>query len=432
MRFWVGLVGASALLGAVLAGPAASADLALYGRLPSLELMALSPDGKSLAEIRTDGDNRQLFVNDADTGAKILALNAGSKRVRNIKWIDDDNLILTLSTTRQVGGMLGKAEEYFTCVLLNTRLKVQRAILTDLPGPSMNVVLDVPEARVIDGKAVMLSQGVTFHNDGVEMVGERTVIRTNLTDGRSALVAQGNDDTAGYLIGAEGQILAQNLYNDHNGVFSLRMRGPDGLRTVSLPDGIHSAPNLEGLSHDGAAAIVSYRKGDAIRLAQLSQDGSWTTLAEDYYSSRPVFDPKTQRLMALASTVDGKEHLSFIDPSDQKQWTAIVKAFSDEDVSLVDVSADHRRWVIHSDSPTVGETFALIDTQEGKIKKVDAVYESLKPEDVSPVQAVSYKAADGTPLAGFLTLPRSGRKSESPPPHRVPSRRTRLQRRPGV
>jgi hypothetical protein len=65
MFVWIELAARPALIGfagLLLAATAGAAPLEVYGRLPALEAVAISPDGSRLAYVRTEGDVRDVAL----------------------------------------------------------------------------------------------------------------------------------------------------------------------------------------------------------------------------------------------------------------------------------------------------------------------------------------------------------------------------------
>jgi dipeptidyl aminopeptidase/acylaminoacyl peptidase len=95
-------------------------------------------------------------------------------------------------------------------------------------------------------------------------------------------------------------------------------------------------------------------------------------------------------------------------------------------VRLVSVCDDLRKLVLLVDSPTEGAAYALADLDAKTTTWIGAVYPGLKDDDISPVTPLSFPAADGLALTGYLTLPR-GRPAKGLPlvvlPHGGPAAR---------
>ena len=78
-RLWI-----LAALAALTAPVARSAPLELYGQLPNIEAMSISPDGQRLGLVWTDGVVRRIAVKDLSTGKMSQVLNVGPAKVRGV------------------------------------------------------------------------------------------------------------------------------------------------------------------------------------------------------------------------------------------------------------------------------------------------------------------------------------------------------------
>jgi dipeptidyl aminopeptidase/acylaminoacyl peptidase len=93
---------------------------------------------------------------------------------------------------------------------------------------------------------------------------------------------------------------------------------------------------------------------------------------------------------------------------------------------IVDMTRDERTLVIHSFSDVEEGTYYLFNTDEKKMKRLGNAYPELRAESLGETKAITYKAADGTDIPGYLTVP-NGVKSEKLPlivlPHDGPAAR---------
>jgi len=87
---------------------------------------------------------------------------------------------------------------------------------------------------------------------------------------------------------------------------------------------------------------------------------------------------------------------------------------------------DQTQIVVRVDSKTAGPAYSLVDLKARSADWLGDEYQGLAAADVSPVETVSYKAADGLQLTGYLTLPK-GRDPKNLPlvvfPHGGPAAR---------
>jgi dipeptidyl aminopeptidase/acylaminoacyl peptidase len=95
-------------------------------------------------------------------------------------------------------------------------------------------------------------------------------------------------------------------------------------------------------------------------------------------------------------------------------------------VLLESWTRDRQKIVVLVDSPVEGPGYALVDLVAHKAEWLGARYQKLFPEDISKVQPVRFKAADGMELGGYLTLP-TGKEARNLPlivfPHGGPASR---------
>lgn len=103
-----------ALAAAIAARPGWTEPLDVYGRLPSLEEVALSPDGSRLAFVRNLDNERLLGVLSlAEHKVQGKLMRMGSVKLRSISWADDDHLLITTSATSLPMGLIGREQEWY-------------------------------------------------------------------------------------------------------------------------------------------------------------------------------------------------------------------------------------------------------------------------------------------------------------------------------
>src|SRR5579859_6753634 len=140
--------------------------LEAYGRLPSLEQMQISPDGKFLAYVATTDDARRVIVQRLGDNTIISGVTVSKTKLRGLQWADATHLLITTSTTTGVFGLEGPAREWRMLESFDVVSRKQTALPSELPD-SMNVIMDDPVVRVIGGKTMIFTQGQYFaQNNG--------------------------------------------------------------------------------------------------------------------------------------------------------------------------------------------------------------------------------------------------------------------------
>lgn len=88
--------------------------------------------------------------------------------------------------------------------------------------------------------------------------------------------------------------------------------------------------------------------------------------------------------------------------------------FSDKFHHVVDSTEDEKTFVVQSSSDVDLGTYYIYDTARDVLQKLGTAYPELKPETLGRMTNVVYKAADGTEIPGYLTVP-SGVRAEKLP-----------------
>jgi len=429
-----GLAAATAgfVMAAAVCAVAASAEvtpLSVYGGLPNVEQVEISPDGTKLAISLTDGEKRMMVIREAAEGGKALAaLNFGDKKLRALQWAGPEHVLVTTSMAAEVFGLAGPKREYLMGFDYNLITHKQTALMANQEN-AMNVILETPDVRFIDGAPYAFVEGVHFNDNR----GWNTLYKVNLKTGVTRMLdSGGSDDTDDWLVSPEGQPLAQSLYDQKQGAWSLRIKTAKGWITAEKTISKMGSRGLSGIGRDGKTVLVWMNDGedtDKTVLHEYALDGSHAVVPDsDTYDSL-IHAPDGSRLVGGFSLVGDERHYTFFDAKAQASWNAVVKAFLGDQVSLVSWSDDRRKVVVQVDSPTMGPAYALVDLNAKSARFLAEVYKNLTPEGVSEVKPIKYKAADGLEITGYLTLPR-GKAAKNLPlvvlPHGGPEGRDTL------
>jgi len=427
---------AAILVAAALGGASASADpapaaflsgpppLSAYGRLPLIEDIQISPDGALIAVIITDGEDRALIIKQSSDGKIIGGLKAGAHKVRAIQWAGSDHLLMTASVTSVVLAIDGPKREWWLTLDYNVRTGRQRMLMDDVDH-SMNVVASPPEVRMIGGKPYALIQGIYFGGN----VGTLSLFRANLDSGDTRLLKAGDQHTVDWVLDAAGEPLAESEFDAVGGRWSLKMRHAGAWGTVKALQNRIGGPSLLGLGRDGRSLLLAQRGDTDVSIYELAPDAvDWDQpLATG--QNQPIFDGGAHALIGLVSLDGETPRHRFFNPADQAMWNAVVRAYgAGSPVSLASMSDDHKRLIVMVDSPTEGPAYAYIDRDAHTGQWLGETYKEASAQ-IGTVTPIAFKAADGTPLSGYLTLPR-GRHAKGLPlvvfPHGGPAARDTL------
>lgn len=420
---WKVLLTAGAIASLCLATPAAAddkPDLARFGALPNIEDVQISPDGSKLAVITTDGEQRFLTIRKTEGGG-LAGIAVGDKKLRSVTWAGENNVILVSSVASEGAAFKGPAREYFLASNFDVRENVQKPLLSGVKD-TLNIVVGPPQVRMIKGDPIVFLEGVHM----MRGVGTDTLFRLNLRTNALKMLDNGvRYGTDGWLVDAAGEPVAQSMYDDQAGRWSLLMKVGSTWKTIDKTDAPMGSYGLAGFGRDGKSVLVRRGYGeDALR--EYRPDGQHETLPDDMVFDGLLHDPHTLKLVGGYRLERDEITYDFFDPALQSAWWSAVKPFKDARVTLHSASQDWRRMVLRVDSPVDGPSFALVDLNTRRGWVLGPAYKGIDAKTVSPVQTITYKAADGLTITGYLTLPR-GREARSLPlivlPHGGPEGR---------
>ena len=411
----------TALLG--LAAPAVAADksdLSLYGHLPKIEEVVISPDGSKLAVVTTDGEQRYLTIRKTEGGG-LAGIAVGDKKLRSVTWAGESNVILVSSVASEGQAFKGPPREYFLASNFDVKQNLQKPLLSGVKD-SLNIVVGPPQVRMIKGDPIVFLEGVHM----MRGIGADTLFRINLRTNALKMLDNGvRYDTDAWLVDAAGEPVAQSMYDAKAGRWSLLMKVGSTWKTIEKADAPMGSYGLAGFGRDGKSVLVRRGYGeDALR--EYRADGQHETLPDDMAFDGLLHDPEKLNLVGGYRLERDEIAYDFFDSAMQSAWWSAVKPFKDARVTLHSASKDWRRLVVRVDSPVDGPSFALVDLNTRRGWVLGQAYEGIDAKTVSPVQTITYKAADGLAITGYLTLPR-GREARNLPlivlPHGGPEGR---------
>lgn len=414
LKFWAAAFAAA--LSYACAANAEPAALAAYGNLPSLSHVQLSPDGKSLAYVKSDPSRRFVVVMNLDTRKITGAINIGPQKLRDLLWADNDHLVITVSSRQHVDGLLGNWHEYWQAMWYDVDTKSQHDFFNNvktedghaLEHAIMNVIDGPLQPRVVNGHTYVFFEGVFFQGEN----GRTGLFREDLTDGTCVMYAKLEDtynpNTYDWLIDANGNIVAAQAYDAKTKAWTLQVyHGDKASMALSTPVNIDT-PDTLGLSRDGTAVVISLpqpHKDDKYEQVSL-KDGSvspWSDAGQT--DGFPLVDPRTGRIIGRSSSKD-KNGAVYFDPKTALMWQVVETVFKDAaDVDFTSWSDDRTRVVVHVYGPRYGDRFFLIDLAAKSAMPIGNEYDGIT--DFSPVKWISYKASDGHTIHAYLTLPQN-------------------------
>lgn len=378
--------------------------LALYGQLPSLEEPALSPTGDRLAYLELSQGQRYLVVSDVRTGKRLAVAQAGGTKIRALRWYDDDEvLILYSSTADPPFGLIGPRHEWFMLGAWDIkRGDLQQVDMSVEDYRTLDIVTGSLEIRMVDQRPRLFVSGAYVKQQLLP-----ALLKIDLSDDSTKLVAGGDTLGTDWAVDAQGRIAASFDYvvsGRKQGEWVLRLRRDEEMQQVAAGKAVVDPPNIVGFSYDGKALLVEFDTPDGWIWKPLQlADGTWGAPLD---AGRTFFEVIRNRL--TGQVVGGvqdplRPRQVFFDPTLQQRWSILRQVYSGERVDLVSHSDDFSKLLIRVFGPRDGDVYVIVDWTTTDLSRFGEVYRGLAT--FAKVQPIEYRAADGLPISGFLTLP---------------------------
>lgn len=431
-RIWSGLV--PAVLGLTLMGGSTSFALAretlaqeavsapppleAYGASPAVELMELSPSGDLIARIAVVGEQRAIAVTRLTDGEHLFAATIGDAKVRDLRWIGEDRVLIVTSQTRGIPAFgVPKSELRFGLVL-------------NLESGKMPQVLD----RTPDVLAVMYGGGLVRRTPegpalfvrGVNVVNNQIDLhRIDLNTGRGRSVESMTRETDDYVLDGSGEVIALGRYVERTGRWTLMLPRGRGFREAWSVDAPVDTPELYGLGRTPRTIVIGADRPDLTVedpdaetpdvLFEVNVDtGEWTPLPFEHHPGYLVHHPVTRLLLGAHRTEEDGSHYEFLEPTAARRWRSIERAFAGKAPILSSWNDDLTKVLVFTDAGESG-LYQLVDFDRGVAEVLARSYPSIPAEQVGVQRFVQYKAADGMEIAGYLTLPPGETEAEKLP-----------------
>ena len=393
-----------ALAAAFAAPQGRTAPLEVYGKLPSVEDVALSPDGSRLAMIRPVANDRMLVVISVSEH-KVLGkgLRIGSTKLRSLEWADDDHLMIVTSETALPMGLIGRRHEWYLLHVWD----VDKQKMSSYPDPDktedvriMNALYDDVMVRRLDGHTILFVPGIYLADETLP-----ALFRVDLATGRQRLMRQGSEQTQEWLVDEKGEIAAEEDYDQKQQRWRMLERRDGRLQEIASGHEPIDIPELLGFGPEpGTLLVQTHEDGGAVwRLLSL-RDGSFgPSMPERNSLGAPIEDRLTHRMIGGVH-LDDSLHYVFFDPRIRAVWNSIVDGFSDEQLEFVSASADFGKVVVKVNGPIHGYMYVLMDMSTHRGTPIGEVYAGVGVP--LETKRLTYPAADGLQIPAYLTFPR--------------------------
>lgn len=376
---------------ALLAAPVlAQVPVGDFFRDAEVSSVSLSPTGEYMT-VSVPQEDRTILAAFRVADMKLVAKwDYGEKQhIEGVRWVNDRRFLMY--ATYKVGrfdSRVGTPDLYASDVDGKNR--------TDIPNGGTYQIIDTLED---DDKYVLVARSVD----------QAFLSKLNVYDGRVITVASAPLRFGTFLHDNAGQLKYAVGSNEEGDTIILERQG-EGWKTISTTATGGSLRVPVGFAPDDRSVIFQVSdKGEPGRLVQFDPASGQETLLSDNprVSINDFLLSADERHLLAVEYMDGVPGYQFVDKQheESKVYAGLVNAFPDHVVSFPGISRDGRYILLFAHSDVDPGNYYLFDRQTGQAKFLLSVMSWIKPEQMAPMEPISFKARDGLEIHGYLTRP---------------------------
>jgi dipeptidyl aminopeptidase/acylaminoacyl peptidase len=388
----------------------AADSLQVYGNLPDLDAVSISPVGDRIAYIKSEPGTREIVVSRVADRKVLTVMPIGEVKVRAVRWADDGHLMIEISDSINPDGSPGRSGERLRLLVLD----VVTHDVSRVPDPhkvrgAMDLIAGEPVIRRINGHTVIFVITASWAN----FRPLRSMVRCDLDTGEQREYANGSFSNVDWLVGISGGIAAEEDYDARGTRWVVKIPKDGEYKTVVEGVEAIDIPRILGFGPQPDTLLLAMVEGGEIFWRPLAlKDGSiGPPITEARNLWAPIEDPITHRMVG-GVYIDDTVRYVFFDRERQRIWDSITHAFSGAQVSFESATWDFRKIVVRVESKELGYLYELVDLDLHKALRIGDVYNGVTaPFDV---RRITYAAADGLEIPAYLTMPRTGSETGLP------------------
>ena len=384
----------------------------LFGQLPDVQQISLSPSGKRIAFVKNFHDQNPvsiLITRDLSTGHYYSLLSSDNEKIK-IKWFEwasEDTLLISARYESEVQGT-----RFYSTRLYVTKYDAQGVVPKNLvnrkaykryqsehfkPQFQDQVISFLPD----DPDHIMLALDIEFKNNP-------SVFKVNLNDGKMSRIERAKLGIRQWFADRQGRLSAGVSLNYDTGEQRVYYRRGDKWEVLfEFNTMVDKDITVKGFGLDPNILYYTAYKGDykALYTINLSTKETLEILSESLYDVEGTLIYSRVTNDAIGINHNGQHYW---DSRLAKLQNGISQALPQFNTHFSSFSADENTYILFAENDDTPGMFLLGDRQQGSIEMLFSQYPNIQPQHVGVHQLVTYKARDGKQIEGYLTLPKTG------------------------
>lgn len=413
---------------------AEQATAEMFGALPNVSEMAISPDGARVAMLQNTESASAVLVYDLEhPDAQPVGARVDSFKARGIEWADNEYVLFLVSSTERVQAATGlETMEFWRWVSVSTKTGKVRSLFTNegryLIGSAGTLLATTPDSP---GDAIF--ERIGYNSNGSVITDTRLkktmqeeillmLYRVDLKNGRLYHLGKGGPNTREWVVDAAGEPIARvDLDPDQKVRRIMRVTGKSAAKEIATfheESGEDAALTVYGSSpNPGHLLAAHYDESGRRSLVEMDIEtgalGSALFDDKTYDFGEVLYNPRFATGIGVRYIAD-LPRTAYFDADDQKTQESLRKAIPGAEPMIVSRSKDGSRMIvkaIYTDHP---EQFFLFDRSTHSLSMISPTYQALDGKVFAKKEKYDHEASDGLHIPGYLTVPAGAAKKNMP------------------
>ncbi|MFA4867144.1 MAG: prolyl oligopeptidase family serine peptidase [Pedobacter sp.] len=358
----------------------------------------LSPDGKKLSYLKLQGADRNIYIEDIETGEGKTITQLKGKNIGFYFWVSNNELIYY----KEIDAGTNQSDVY----IIDKEGNNERQLISNEKSR-----LRIIEDQLIDDKYLLVSSN---KRDSTVF----DVYRLNVRDGSMEMAARNPGNIIDWRTDAEGKLRLAMSSDGVNTTILYRANENQPFKSVltsNFKDTFwpvafsHSEPNIiyaiSDINRDKTALVeVDCNTGKEVKNLFCNDT---LNITEAQYSRK-----KNKMSFVVYETWKKEKH--FLDDSVRKVYQNLDKLLPKTETRIFDRDDAENIFILRTFTDRNPGSYYLYFANTGKLRKLSDFNSSIHEDEMSEMKPISFHARDGLLIHGYLTTPLN-KKAENLP-----------------
>jgi dipeptidyl aminopeptidase/acylaminoacyl peptidase len=387
LYFILGLIAVSIAVGCQRKGNLI--PVADFFKSQDVSFYSISPDGKSLSYLKQEGKKQNLFVENLATGKAVQVTQLNEKNINYYFWVSNNELVYY----KERAG----AERISDLFIMNKNGGTERR-LSDNGKSRMHVLKD----QLIDDKYLLISSN---KRDSTVF----DVYRLNVRDGQMDMAVKNPGNITDWITDSKGELrlatssdgVNETLLYRENEKQPFRPILTNNFKTTFRPIAISdNKPNMVY-----AISNVNRDKNALVEINCITGKEEKVLFSNDTLNVVDAQYSRSKKMMAFVICETWKKEKYYLDPSVEQLYTKLDKLLPGTESKIINRDKAENIFVVRTFTDKNPGSYYLYFADKGEVRKLSDFNSYIKEPEMSEMKSVTYQAADGLTIHGYLTLP---------------------------